>query len=66
MMLAETIANMKLLETLKIDFSGFSQRRNNIKDEGFIKFISTLAEIKTLKTLHIDFGYNQITEESIY
>lgn len=55
-----------MLESLEVDFSGFSQKRNNIKDQGFVKFMQVLSSLKMLKKVHLDFGYNQITDEGLF
>lgn len=66
MVFAENLGKLQMLESLEVDFSGFSQKRNNIKDQGFVKFMQVLSSLKMLKKVHLDFGYNQITDESLF
>lgn len=63
--LGQSIQELTGLEFLDVNFGGFSQKKNAIKDEGFVALVRGVSHLQNLRELRLDVGHNSVKDTGL-
>jgi NLR family CARD domain-containing protein 3 len=61
----EALSKLKRLNSLTVDFSGYSQAKNNISDDGAAALARAVKNLTRLNTLNLNLGHCNVSDSAV-